>query len=167
MIDLSQFIDKKVRVTFGNNDVRDVEVKFTPGGRHTFPYKLSWVGVKERYFTRKGCPSEWPRFPELDIIHIEEIKPMKKYEQLEKQVVELQKEIDRLKREEKNYPKLKTVKITRTVIFTPEDYFEHCEEWDEEPTESGYVEYYSDTDSLRDNFECEECYTQEITVMEN
>jgi hypothetical protein len=167
MIDLSQFIDKKVRVTFGNNDVRDVEVKFTPGGRHTFPYKLSWVGVKERYFTRKGCPSEWPRFPELDIIHIEEIKPMKKYEQLETQGVELQKEIDRLKREEKNYPKLKTVKITRTVIFTPEDYFEHCEEWDEEPTESGYVEYYSDTDSLRDNFECEECYTQEITVMEN
>jgi hypothetical protein len=82
MIDLSHFDNKKVRVTFGNNDVRDAEVKFTPYGRHTFPYKLSWVGVKERYFTRDGHPGEWPGFPELDIIHIEEIKPMKKYEEL-------------------------------------------------------------------------------------
>jgi hypothetical protein len=167
MIDLSHFDNKKVRVTFGNNDVRDAGVKFTPYGRHTFPYKLSWVGVKERYFTRDGHPSEWPGFPELYIIHNEEIKPMKKYEELENKVVEIQREIDRLKREEKNYPKLKTVKITRTVTFNPEEYFEHCEEWDEEPTEAGYVEYYMCADTLNDEFTFDGNYTQEITVMEN
>lgn len=86
-----------------------------------------------------------------DIIHIEEIKPMKKYEQLENQIVEMQKEIDRLKREEKNYPKLKPVKFIRTVTYTPEEYFKYCEESNEEPTEEGYAEYYMDAESYPGN----------------
>jgi hypothetical protein len=126
---------------------------------------LSWVGVKERYFTKGGICDLYGVYSEFNIIHIEEIKPMKKYEQLEKQFVELQKEIDRLKREEKNYPKLKTVKITRTVTITPEEYFEHCEVWQKEPTEEDYVSYY--IDDIQNSFVCEEYYTQEITVMEN
>jgi hypothetical protein len=172
MIDLSQFVNKKVRVTFRNGEMRDCDIRFYPIRTATYPYIISYViGDKrtELTYTREGrldlCTNTTPG----DIIRIEEIKPMNKYEELENKVAEMQKEIDRLKREEKkeNYPKLKPVEITRTVRFTPEEYFKYCEESNEEPTEEGYVEYYMDANSLEDCFMCREHHTQEIKEVDN
>jgi hypothetical protein len=166
MIDLSQFVDKQIRVTFRNGNFDSGTVNITTINP-MFPYFYTGRSLKKHY-NRDGLRSYHKHlFHAWDIIHIEEIKPMKKYEQLENQVAEMQKEIDRLKREEKNYPKLKPVEIIRTVTYTPEEYFEYCEDHDEEPSEEGYVEYYSEPDSLKNCFMCREHHTQEIKVVEN
>jgi hypothetical protein len=160
MIDLSQFVGKNVRVTRVNGE--EVECKVLYRKENTIhPYSVDFLAYCRDGRYNNGVISD------LDIIQIEEIKPMKKYEQLKNQVAEMQKEIDRLKREETNYPKLKPVEIIRTVTYTPEEYFEYCEDHDEEPSEEGYVEYYMDTDSLEDCFMCREHHTQEIKVVEN
>jgi hypothetical protein len=167
MIDLSQFVDKKVRVTFRNGEMRDCDIKFYPIRTATYPYIISYViGNKrnETSYTRWGRLDLNTSTSPGDIIKIEELKPMNKYEELENKVAEMQKEIDRLKREEKkeNYPNLKPMEVTRTVRFTPEEYFEHCEENGFEPSEEGYVEYYSDAYTLEDCFMCREHHTQQI-----
>ena len=163
MIDLSQFVDKRVRVTFRNR--RTKEGLLSLNGIYLYPYKVRWDDNTSTFFDTVGNSD--CLFSSHNIIKIEEIKTMKKYEQLENQVAEMQKEIDRLKREEKNYPKLKPVKFIRTVTYTPEEYFKYCEENDEEPTEKGYVKYYTEPEVLDDCFMCREHYTQEIKVGEN
>lgn len=165
MIDLSKFVGKKVRVTFRNGCEREVKV-----------CKSIWYELGNKTFSLSEKPGS-PMYSssgvylsdakfDADIIHIEEIKIMK-YEELEKRVAEMQKEIDHLKREEKNYPKLKTVKIIRTVTYTPEEYFKYCEENGEEPSEEGYLYYYSEPEVLQDCFMFDEHYTQEIKEVEN
>jgi len=143
MIDLSQFVDKNVRVTFrnGSNDNGTVNITTI---NPMFPYVYIGRSLKECYNRDGMCPYKGHYLNAYDIIQIEELKPMKKYEQLENQVAEMQKEIDPLKREEKNYPNLKPVEITRTVTYTPEEYLKYCEENGEEPSEAGYVDYYSE-----------------------
>lgn len=170
MIDLSQFVGKNVRVTLRNETVVEGYFKLYPIRTAAFPYIISYVFGNRRYvrcFTRGGRHDLNTSTSPGDIIHIEEIKTMKKYEQLESKVAEMQKEIERLKREEKNYPKLKPVKIIRTVTYTPEEYFKYCEENNEEPTEEGYVEYYMDAGSLEDCFMCREHHIQEIKEVDN
>ena len=160
MIDLSQFVDKNVRVTRVNGE--EVECKVLYRKENTIhPYSVDFFAYCRDGRYNNGVISD------LDIIHIEEIKPMKKYEQLENQIAEMQKEIDRLKREETNYPNLKLVKIIRTVIYTPEEYFMYCEENEFEASEEGYVEYYSEPEVLDDCFVNRSSYTQEIKVVEN
>jgi len=160
MIDLSQFIGKNVRVTRVNGE--EVECKVLYRKENTIhPYSVDFLSYCRDGRYNNGVISD------LDIIHIEEIKPMKKYEQLENQIAEMQKEIARLKREEKNYPNLKLVKIIRTVIYTPEEYFMCCEENGFEASEEGYVEYYSEPEVLDDCFVNRSSYTQEIKVVEN
>jgi hypothetical protein len=163
MIDLSQFVGKNIRVTFRNK--RTKEGLLSLNGIYLYPYKVRWDDDTSTFFDTVGNSD--CLFSSHNIIKIEEIKPMNKYEELEKQVAEMQKEIDRLKREEKNYPKLKPVEIIRTVRFTPEEYFEWCEQDGEEPTEEGYVEYYSEPEVLDDCFVNRSSYTQEIKVVEN
>jgi hypothetical protein len=165
-VDLSQFVDKQVRVTFRNGFKVEGKIIFNLN-YPTSPYLFSYFADDMhygRYYDKNGThtPTE-----QLNIIKIEEIKPMNKYEQLENQVAEMQKEIDRLKREEKNYPKLKPVEIIRTVTYTPEEYFMYCEENGEEPSEEGYVKYYSEPEVLEDCFMFKGHSTQEIKVVEN
>jgi hypothetical protein len=160
MIDLSKFVDKNVRVTKVNGE--EVECKVLYRKENTIhPYSLDFLAYCRDGRYNNGVISD------LDIIQIEEIKTMKKYEQLENQVAEMQKEIERLKREEKNYPNLKPVEVIRTVRFTPEEYFMCCEENGFEASEEGYVEYYSEPDGVEDCFMCRGHYTQEIKVVEN
>jgi hypothetical protein len=172
MIDLSKFVDKQVRVTFRNGEMIDCDIMFYSIRTSTYPYIISYVignSRNENTYTKEGRLDLNTSTSLRDIIKIEELKPMKKYEQLENQVAEIQKEIDRLKGEEKkeNYPNLKPVEVTRTVRFTPEEYFEHCEENEFEVSEEGYVEYYMDADSLEDCFMCREHHTQEIKEVDN
>jgi len=166
MIDLSQFVNKKVRVTFANKCICEGKITRNTIG---LPYCFKCdEGDYEWDYTYDGFEIDCYEPTAGDITHIEEIKPMNRYEELEKQVAEMQKEMDRLKREEKKYPDLKPVKVTRTVIYTPEEYFDHCEKYmDEEPTEEGYLEYYSNADENDDAFIDKDLYTQEIKVMEN
>ena len=160
MIDLSQFVDKNVRVTLRNGCICEGKItKNATGNPYYFKSDEGDYGCQNTY--NGHLIHAW------DIIQIEEIKTMKKYEQLENQVAEMQKEIDRLKREETNYPKLKPVEIIRTLTYTPEEYFEYCEDHDEEPSEEGYVEYYSEPEVLDDCFVNRSSYTQEIKVGEN
>ena len=166
MIDLSQFVGKNVRVTFRNGNFDSGLVSATTINP-MFPYVYTGRSLKE-YYNRDGLGSYKEHlYHAWDIIHIEEIKPMNRYEELEKQVAEMQKEIDRLKREEKKYPDLKPVEVIRTVRFTPEEYFKHCEENEFEVTEEGYEEFYTDPDTLNDCFFYNNACTQEIKVMEN
>lgn len=136
MIDLSQFVGKKVRITLQSGIVDEGFVKRTLNYDYPFTINLN-------HYSNNG---EWKHseLRKYNIIQIEEIKSMNRYEELEKQVAEMQKEIDRLKgEEEKNCLNLKPVEITRTVKITPEDYYEYCKEYKEKPTATGYVKYYS------------------------
>ena len=154
MIDLSQFVDKKVRVTLRNGGVEEGFVKSTL--HYDYPFSINL-----NYYSNNG---EWKHSEhrKYDIIQIEEIKPMNKYEELEKQVAEMQKEIDRLKgEEEKNNLNLKPVEITRTVKITPEDYYEYCKEYKEKPTATGYVKYYSSSAWFMDSGD----YTESFKVI--
>ena len=165
MIDLSKFVGKNVRVTF-ENGYKDTGFIIKILGECTYYPFIFRTEELDTLYTKSGkfnlnCASYG------DIIHIEEIKTMKKYEQLENQVAEMQKEIDRLKMEEKNYPKLKPVEVIRTVRYTPEEYFEWCEDMDEEPTQDGFREYASCWKRNVDCFADTSQYTQEIKVVEN
>jgi hypothetical protein len=104
MIDLSKFVDKKVRVTWRNGKV--IEGRIKKSDYITKPYLFS-NGVWFTTYTRDGRYfAQNPEDAVYDIIHIQEIKPMNHYEELEKQVAEMQKEIDRLKAEEKKKPEI-------------------------------------------------------------
>jgi hypothetical protein len=165
MIDLENFVNKKVIITRNCHGTR---VGCLMKGKHnTFPYELHLEKGGIIQYNREGYNLSINASNPYNIKHIEEIKTMKKYEQLENQVAEMQKEIERLKREEKNYPKLKPVEITRTVTYTPEEYFKYCEENEFEPSEEGYVEYYMDADILEDCFSDKWNYTQEIKEVDN
>ena len=156
MIDLSQFVDKKVRVTLRNGGVEEGFVKNTL--HYDYPFSINL-----NHYSNNG---EWKHSEhrKYDIIQIEEIKPMNKYEELEKQVAEMQKEIDRLKgEEEKNCLNLKPVEITRTVRTTPEQYYKYCKEYKEKPTATGYVKYYSGSAWFMDS----RVYTESFKVIED
>ncbi len=155
MIDLSQFVGKNVRVTLQSGIVDEGLVKRTLNYDYPFSINLN-------YYSNNG---EWKlsKHRKYDIIQIEEIKPMNKYEELEKQVAEMQKEIERLKgEEEKNCLNLKPVEITRTVKITPEEYYEYCKDYKEKPTATGYVKYYSSSAWFMDKGD----YTESFIVME-
>ena len=167
MIDLEKFVNKKVIITRNCHGTR---VGCLMKGKHnTFPYELHLEKGGIIQYNREGYNLSSNTSNPYNIKHIEELKPMNKYEELENKVAEMQKEIDRLKREEKkeNYPNLKPVEVTRTVRFTPEEYFEHCEENGFEPSEEGYVEYCSDAYTLEECFMCREHHTQQIKEVDN
>ena len=165
MIDLSKFVDKQVCVTFMNGCICEGKITRNSTG---LPYCFKCnEGDYECDYTYDGFEIGCDEPTAGDIDKIEELNLMNKYEELEKQVAEMQKEIDRLKREEKKYPDLKPVEVIRTVRFTPEEYFKHCEENEFEVTEEGYEEFYTDSDILNDCFFYNNACTQEIKVMEN
>lgn len=166
MIDLSKFVNRRVLVNlrcgfeftgfilppdslgpymFAKDGGMIPRVRYTKDGRYDDIGRMSGQGAN-------------------DIIQIEEIKPMSKYEDLKKQVAEMQKEIDRLEREEKALLNLKPVEITRTVRFTPQEYFDYCANYSEEPSETGYEDFYCNHETLSDCFSGGD-YTQEIKVI--
>jgi len=105
MIDLSQFLDKKVQLTFRDGGVQTGYIQYNPLSSIWYDYIFCYDSKYRRGYTRLG--KFWVgSVSDLDIIHIEEIKPMNKYEELEKQVAEMQKEIDRLKAEDKKKPEI-------------------------------------------------------------
>jgi hypothetical protein len=129
MINLSQFVDKQVRVTLRHGDRVEGDIDISSGSVYSYIFSYVIENRKlERTYTKNGsydiCTSSSP----LDIIQIEEIKPMNRYEELEKQVAEMQKEIDRLKKEEIKVPEIKEIEATRTVIYNPDAYLQYCEE---------------------------------------
>jgi uncharacterized small protein (DUF1192 family) len=162
MINLSQFVGKQVRVTFRNGCICEGKVLLnTTKSQVTYPYYFKNTAYEGGY-TKDGFELDCTEPTAGDIIHIEEIKPMNKYEELEKQVAEMQKEIDRLKgEEEKNCLNLKPVEITRTVKITPEEYYEYCKEYKEKPTATGYVKYYSSSAWFMDSGD----YTESFKVI--
>jgi hypothetical protein len=144
MIDLSKFVDKKVRVTFRNGETYEGEIQTTQSYT-IYPYSFNYhrysYGAAKSPYTKLG--KFWSgSVSKLDIIKIEEIKPMNKYEELEKKVAEMQKEIDRLKKEEIVHPKIKSVRVTRTVVYDPkDDYLTFCNECEFVPSQDGFIDY--------------------------
>lgn len=39
---------------------------------------------------------------------------------------------------------IKPVAVSRTIYYTPESYLEYCAEYDEEPTQDGFIQYIQD-----------------------
>lgn len=151
-IDLSKFVDKQVRVTYRSGmkvegriierikelDYVSKPYLFRDNRDNVYPTPYTRYG---RYFINGGPDAEY------DITHIEELKPMDKYK-------------------EEDHLNLRTVSITRTVTYTPEEYFEFCKHVKQKPTTEGYKEYYCDEDRLYDCFVDSGCYTQEIKEVE-
>jgi hypothetical protein len=105
MIDLSKFVAKNVQLTFRDGGVQTGYIQYNPLSSIWYDYIFCYDSKYRRGYTRLG--KFWVgSVSDLDIIHIEEIKPMNKYEELEKQVAEMQKEIDRLKAEDKKKPEI-------------------------------------------------------------
>ena len=100
-VDLSQYLDQEVEVTYENGCRRIGKVKKVPKvGLNTVEYSLRWHSdlggasyTKDGFYWSNKSPFS------LNIVKIKPIK-MKKYEQLENQIKELQAEVERLKKEE-------------------------------------------------------------------
>ena len=97
-IDLSQFLGKKVDVVLRNGNIF-YSVTVSAWNNLSFQYKIN-----EQTYKRDGS---WENvfLNENDIVKIE-LSTMKKYEKLEGQIAELQKEVERLKKEEEEKDKL-------------------------------------------------------------
>jgi uncharacterized small protein (DUF1192 family) len=164
MIDLSKFVGKKVQVTFRNGCICEGRMSLNTSMNRVYnPYYFK-NSAYECSYTLDGFELDSTEPTAGDIIQIEEIKPMNKYKELEKQVAEMQKEINRLKmEEEKNCLNLKPVEITRTVLIKPEEYYEYCKDYKEKPTATGYIKYYSSSTLFMDSGD----YTESFKVMEN
>ena len=39
---------------------------------------------------------------------------------------------------------VQSVKVTRTITYSPDSYYEYCEEYNEEPTQDGFLNYIED-----------------------
>ena len=140
IIDLSQFVGKEVKVTYrGNGTGKGYITKKKTGYGGTHPYKFNSFGY-DQWGNFYGPKSNH----HLDIIKIEEIKPMNKYEELEKKVAEMQKEIDRLKKEEIVHPKIKSVRVTRTIEYSPECYLDYCRETEVSPSQNDFIAYLNE-----------------------
>ena len=101
-IDLSQYVGKKVRVTFRNDVFMDEGiVELTD--RYTYPYR---IGGNLYSKDGKWKNSEHKKY---DILTIEEIQ-MNNYQELENKVKEMQAEIDRLKAQEQKQKEVRTFK---------------------------------------------------------
>ena len=138
MIDLSQFVGKKVRVTFRNGETNEGEIDFI-SKQNIYPYSFVYGGIKSARTKRGSFLSGSVSC--IDIIKIEEIKPMSKYEELEKKVAEMQKEIDRLKKEEIVHPKIKSVRVTRTIDYSPAVYLMDCRVNGVYPSQKDFIDY--------------------------
>ena len=114
MIDLSQYINQKVVITLrdGKKITGTVERTTSP----IYPYMVDKITYTKKMvdkiaYTKKG--EFYNRrvhdygINDYDIIHIELAEPMKKYEQLEQQIKDIQNEVDRLKKEEEEDKKNK------------------------------------------------------------
>jgi hypothetical protein len=149
MIDLLEFVGKKVEIKLRNGQVYSGHTIWEV--IYSGPiYKYS-IGPLSYRYDRYGNYGKLCN--DLGIIKIEEIKPMSKYEELEKKVAEMQKEIDRLKKEEIVHPKIKSVRVTRTIVYDPkDDYLSYCNEYEFVPSQDGFIDYlkeYFDDDFIR------------------
>jgi hypothetical protein len=59
---------------------------------------------------------------------------------------------------------IKSVIVTRSIVYSPYVYIEFCKEYDEEPTQKGFIEFIENFiyEDFRDGNT-----TQEIKLMEN
>ena len=101
-IDLSKFVGQEVEATLQNGEkIAGVVTYFPQNDSCELEYRIGTESLNT--FTVDGF--YWSiRFPSP--FNIIKIKSMKKYEQLEQQVKDLQKEIDRLKKEDQQQNKL-------------------------------------------------------------
>ena len=102
-VDLSQYVGKNVTITLRDGSKITGTVERTTSSN--YPYMVAGYT-----YTQNGKWSSLLYDP-CDIIHIELTqKPMKKYEQLEQQIKDIQNEVDRLKKEEEEEEKNKLPK---------------------------------------------------------
>lgn len=137
-INLSKFVGQEVEATLQNGEkiVGVVTYFATTRKGCELNYK---VGLKGCFFTIDGF--YWStRIPHAR--NIIKIKPMKKYKQLEQKVQELQKEIDRLKREEKQQNKLPNeFNLDSALSFLDEPNYDDLEDmhlWSDTPQGAAY-----------------------------
>ena len=139
MIDLSQFVDKEVSVTYLNGQRQMGKLKQI---NSSGVYFIS--GIVKSFRQNGSCYNHFS----YDIIIIEEVKPTSKIGELEKQVAELQKEIDRLKMEEAR-DSIKPVRVTRSIEYKPDKYLKYCVDNGTIPSQEGFISflhyfYYAD-----------------------
>ena len=141
-IDLSQFVGKKVRVTFRNGETYEGNITPNEFDDSSFPYRFQPnEDVYFRNFNVTGSQSV-KCHGAFDIMKIEEINEI---EELENKVKELQAEIDRLKsQDQKEVPKIRCIEVTRTNVYDPEFYLQYCEESGVIPTQEGFIDYIAD-----------------------
>ena len=143
-VDLSQYLNQEVEVTYENGNTATGKVVENPymdsSGEIPYFFRSSQLGSA---YNKEGFFGSHRSFNSLNIVKIKPIN-MKKYEQLENQIKELQAEVERLKKEEEStkLPRgfsrvnaiefLKTFKRTNlsgafTWFYTPqgEDYWKN------------------------------------------
>jgi hypothetical protein len=148
-INLSKFVGQEVEATFQNGKTIVGEVTYCPQGHSSCELEYKIGSEVFKMFTVDGF--YWTnRSPSL--YNIIKIKSMKKYQKLEQQVKELQKEIDRLKEEEKQNKIPKCFKLDLALSFL--DSPNKCDlydmfDWD--PSPQGYIFWKLIYDNLEQN----------------
>lgn len=162
-IDLSQYLNKKVRVTLRNNETYEGKITLNEGDNFHFPYRFQPdEDVYFRAYTVTGSQYTIDCGWRFNIMKIEE---MNEIEELKNKVKELQEQIDRLEaKDEKEVPKIKCIEVTRTIVYDPECYLKYCLNKKVRPSQSGFVYYMKAC--FDDNFALSDYYEQEIKELE-
>lgn len=157
-IDLSKYLNKKVRITLRNNETYEGKITLNENEFDNLRFPYRFVPDENFYFrayTVTGSQTTIDCGWRFNIMKIEEINEI---QELENKVKELQEQIDRLKKKE--VPKIKCIEITRTIVYDPESYLEECLEENTTPSQSGFLKYMEDC--FDDDFVRLHFYEQEI-----
>jgi len=106
-VDLSQYVGQEVEVTYedGSHEVGKIARNEDCTGLSQLHYIFCYNGGRTQQYTKEGFYWSSRSSNDNNIIHIKPLT-MKKYEQLENQIKELQAEVERLKKEEEARIKL-------------------------------------------------------------
>jgi hypothetical protein len=162
MIDLLEFVGKKVEIELRDGQVYTGYTLWEDliNSDPIYKYSIEPLSYKYDKYGNYGKLCN-----DLDIIKIEEIKPMNKYEELEKKVAEMQKEIDYLKKEEIVHPKIKSVRVTRTIEYSPECYLDYCRRNEVVPSQEDFIAFL--TECLYDDFHRVPIFEQKIEEIDD
>ena len=117
IVDLSQYLNQEVEVTYENGDTDIGKVTKNPTVYDSSELRYYFRSRKGgSAYTKEGFFWSDRRFNKFNIVKIKPIK-MKKYEQLENQIKELQAEVERLKKEEEKTKLPKGFSRAEAVAF--------------------------------------------------
>jgi hypothetical protein len=167
-VDLQNFVGRRVKVLYKNGQIKEGVISEDSDFKELYNYYFNGVA-----YTRCGSTYGVLARDGFHIVNVESIEEADKYERLVAEVLTLRKEVEELKSERSGTRSvavatpevsLKPMRVTRSFVIQPEEYFEYCLCYGEEPSQEGYI-YFAKLDN-DDMFTDEGTYEETVEEVE-